>query len=127
MSAITKLTGATKFVARRPWLQGAIDRLNAWQSKYYRQLGLKYDDILDVEDSPVGQLALKRLSPKDSYDRVYRIRRAFQLSLSHKILPKEEWTKVEDDKPYLLPIIEQIEAEIKEKEALDSMEVVKTH
>lgn len=27
---------------------------------------------------------------------MYRIRRAVQLSLSHKILPKEEWTKMED-------------------------------
>lgn len=27
---------------------------------------------------------------------MYRIRRAVQLSLSNKILPKEEWTKMED-------------------------------
>lgn len=33
----------------------------------------------------------------------------------------------QQDKPYLQPIIDQIKAEIKEKEALDSMEVVKTH
>ncbi|CAI4215331.1 unnamed protein product [Parascedosporium putredinis] len=98
MSSVTKLTGA-----------------------------VKYDDCLDMEESPIGQLALKRLSPKESYDRVYRIRRAFQLSISHKILPKEQWTKVEEDKPYLQPIIDQIKAEINEKEALDSMEVVKTH
>ncbi|KEZ38748.1 hypothetical protein SAPIO_CDS10778 [Scedosporium apiospermum] len=127
MSAVTKLTGAAKFVARRPWLQAFVDRANEWQSRGYRQLGLKYDDVLDVEESPIGQLALKRLSPKESYDRVYRIRRAVQLSITHKILPKEQWTKVEDDKPYLQPIIDQIKAEIKEKEALDSMEVIKSH
>lgn len=56
----------------------------------------RYDDCLDIEETEVGQLALKRLSAKESYDRVYRIRRAVQLSLSHKILPKEQWTKMED-------------------------------
>jgi len=42
MSAVTKLTGAAKFVARRPWLQAFVDRANEWQSRGYRQLGLKY-------------------------------------------------------------------------------------
>jgi hypothetical protein len=56
---------------------------------------LRYDDILDIEETEIGQLALKRLPPKESYDRIFRIRRAMQLSLSHQILPKEEWTKME--------------------------------
>lgn len=41
-------------------------------------------------------LALKRLPAKESYDRVYRLRRAFQCSITHKLLPKEEWTKPEE-------------------------------
>lgn len=40
--------------------------------------------------------ALKRLSPQESYDRVYRIRRAMQCSVTHKLLPKEEQTKPEE-------------------------------
>ena len=56
----------------------------------------RYDDCIDVEETPNGQLALKRLSDKESYNRVYRIRRAMQLSLSHKILPKEQWTTGEE-------------------------------
>lgn len=36
------------------------------------------DDILPEENTLV-QLALKRLPPKDAYDRVFRIRRAFQV------------------------------------------------
>jgi ubiquinol-cytochrome c reductase subunit 7 len=72
-------------------------------------------------------LALKRLSPKESYDRVYRIRRAVQLSIQHKLLPKEEWTKPSEDVPYLQPLIAQIEAAQKEKEALDTLTVVKNH
>ncbi|KAL2114369.1 hypothetical protein VUR80DRAFT_8059 [Thermomyces stellatus] len=126
-TSTTAMARATAFVNRRPWLRNIVLRLGEWQSRNYRQLGLKYDDCLDIEESEIGQLALKRLSPKDSYDRVYRIRRAVQLSLSHKILPKEEWTKMEDDKPYISPIIEQIKAERREKAALDTMEVLPKH
>ncbi|SPN97530.1 related to ubiquinol--cytochrome-c reductase [Cephalotrichum gorgonifer] len=127
MSTPANLTRVASFVHRRPWLLSVVNRLNEWQSRNYRQLGLKYDDVLDVEESPEGQLALKRLSAKESYDRVFRLRRAVQLSITHKILPKEEWTKVSEDKPYLRPIIEQIKAEQKEKAALDTVEVIKTH
>ena len=59
------------------------------------------------------QLALKRLPPKEAYNRIYRLRRAFQVrgygtlrlridclphqcSLSHTLLPKEEQTKPEE-------------------------------
>lgn len=61
-------------------------------------------------------LALKRLPPKEAYDRVFRLRRAFQVeqrlairrssegssilpsqcSLSHQLLPKDQQTKPED-------------------------------
>lgn len=53
-----------------------------------------YDDLLEEERPDVAS-ALKRLSPKETYERVYRIRRATQLSIQHKLLPKEEWTKPE--------------------------------
>ena len=36
------------------------------------------DDLIP-EESEAVQLALKRLSPKEAYDRVYRMRRAFQV------------------------------------------------
>lgn len=42
------------------------------------------------------QIALKRLSPKESYDRVYRLRRSIQCSYQHKLLPKDQWTKPEE-------------------------------
>jgi len=38
------------------------------------------DDLIP-EESVVVQLALKRLSPKEAYDRVFRMRRAFQVRL----------------------------------------------
>lgn len=74
------------------------------------------DDLLPEENDTV-QTALKRLRPQEAYDRVFRLRRAFQvlldrkyrqvghqvanmlqLSMSHQLLPKEEWTKPEEVK-----------------------------
>jgi hypothetical protein len=56
---------------------------------------IRWDDLLEEEDEVV-QLALRRLTPKESYDRIFRIRRAVQCSYQHKLLPKEEWTKPEE-------------------------------
>lgn len=50
-----------------------------------------------------------------------------QCSISHRLLPKVEWTKPEEDTPYLGPLIQLIEAEAKEREALDTMTVYKKH
>jgi len=90
----------------------------------YRQLGLRADDLLPEENDTV-QNALKRLRPQEAYDRVFRLRRAFQLSMSHQLLPKEEWTKPEEDVPYLSGIITDIEAEMAEREDLETMIVQK--
>lgn len=40
--------------------------------------GCRADDLIPEESEEV-QLALKRLSPKEAYDRVFRMRRAFQV------------------------------------------------
>lgn len=42
--------------------------------------------------------------------------RAIQLSLQKTILPKEEWTKYEEDKLYLSPIVDQVKKERQERE-----------
>lgn len=54
----------------------------------------RYDDLLEEEREEV-KLALARLTPQESYDRVYRIRRAQQASYQHKLLAKEDWTTPE--------------------------------
>ncbi|KAF2418247.1 14 kDa subunit of cytochrome bd ubiquinol oxidase [Tothia fuscella] len=115
-----------KFVIKRPWLKRWMTPLANWyvDAAGYRKLGLRADDLIP-EESDTVLLALKRLPPKEAYDRVFRMRRAFQCSLSHQLLPKEEHTKVEEDVPYLTPIIEEIEAELKEREDLEAMVVNK--
>lgn len=84
------------------------------------------DDLISEENEDV-LTALKRLPPRQSYDRVFRIRRATQLSLQQKVLPRADWTKPEDDKPYLSPLLAAIEAEAREREALDTVSIVKNH
>ncbi|KAH7325857.1 cytochrome b-c1 complex subunit 7 [Stachybotrys elegans] len=116
------------FVLKRPWLTKALMPLANWYTGAagYRQLGLRYDDLLE-EEREATQIALKRLSPKEQYERIYRIRRSTQLSYQHKILPRDQWTKPHEDIRYLKPILDQVEAELAEKDALDSMTVIKKH
>ncbi|KAK0672481.1 cytochrome b-c1 complex subunit 7 [Cercophora samala] len=116
------------YVTKRPWLHKLLKPVASWytNASLYRQLGLKADDLISEENADVLK-ALGRLSPKESYDRIYRIRRATQLSLQQKILPKNEWTKPEEDDRYLSPILAAIEAEAKEKQALDTLVPAKGH
>ncbi|KAK3392194.1 cytochrome b-c1 complex subunit 7 [Sordaria brevicollis] len=113
-------------VAKRGWLSKMLKPVASWYTNAagYRQMGLRADDLISEENETV-LAALKRLTPKESYDRIYRIRRATQLSLTHKLLPKNEWTTQEEDVPYLRPLIDQIEAEAAEKAALDTLTIVK--
>ncbi|ERT01787.1 ubiquinol-cytochrome c reductase subunit 7 [Sporothrix schenckii 1099-18] len=116
------------FVRSQPWLNSLLKPVASWYVGLagYRQLGLRADDLIP-EESDVVQAAIKRLPAQENYDRIYRMRRAVQLSIQHKLLPKEQWTKAEEDVPYLGPLIEQIEAEIKERHELDNVEIIKSH
>ncbi|KAH8730230.1 ubiquinol-cytochrome C reductase complex 14kD subunit-domain-containing protein [Phaeosphaeriaceae sp. PMI808] len=110
------------FVVKRPWLLNMMKPLSKWYANAagYRQLGLRADDLIPEENNVI-QTALKRLPPQEAYDRVFRLRRAMQLSMTHQLLPKEEWTKPEDDLPYLTTIVMNVEAEIAEREDLEAM------
>ncbi|KAE9972426.1 Cytochrome b-c1 complex subunit 7 [Venturia inaequalis] len=114
------------FIIKRPWLKTWLTPISNWYNNAagYRSLGLRADDLIP-EESEVVLLAIKRLPPKEAYDRVFRMRRAFQCSLSHQLLPKEEHTKPEEDVPYLSPLIQEIEKELAEREDLDNMVVNK--
>ncbi|CAH01082.1 ubiquinol--cytochrome-c reductase subunit 7 [Kluyveromyces lactis] len=90
----------------------------------YRKMGLRFDDLIE-EENELAQTALRRLPADESYARIYRIINAHQLSLSHHLLPKDKWTKPEDDIPYLTPYLLEAEAFVKEKEELDNLEVAK--
>ncbi|THH16510.1 hypothetical protein EW146_g4144 [Bondarzewia mesenterica] len=88
----------------------------------YRRMGFKYDDLL-VEERDDVQRAIQRLTPREGYDRAYRFKRASQASVLHKDLPREEWTKPEEDIRYLKPHVLSVEKEDIERAAWDTMNV----
>ena len=56
--------------------------------------GLRRDDTL--RSNPIVEEAIRRLPENEYNDRVFRIKRALDLSLKHAILPKDQWTKFEE-------------------------------
>ncbi|KAJ7098115.1 ubiquinol-cytochrome-c reductase complex subunit 6 [Mycena belliarum] len=90
----------------------------------YRQYGLLYDDLL-IEERPEVQKALTRLTPREAYDRAFRIKRASQADVLHVPLPREQWTKPEEDVRYLSPHVTQVEAEMQEREKWDTLTVMR--
>lgn len=59
--------------------------------------------------------ALRRLPQHLSDERTYRIIRAMHLSMTKTILPKDQWTKYEEDFKYLEPYLKEVEKEKAEK------------
>ncbi|KAF9997698.1 Cytochrome b-c1 complex subunit 7 [Entomortierella chlamydospora] len=86
----------------------------------YRQLGLRYDDVLR-EETDIIREAINRLPEQEGYERVFRMKTAFQYSLSHTIATKENALKPEDDIRYLTPIIDEVAAEYAEKEDFNNI------
>ncbi|KAF4637326.1 hypothetical protein G7Y89_g736 [Cudoniella acicularis] len=113
-------------IVKRPWLYKIMKPLSNWycNAAGYRKLGLKADDLIP-EESETVLLALKRLPQQEAYDRVFRLRRAFQASLAHQLLPVSQQTKPEEDVPYLSPIIREIEAEARERSDLETLSITK--
>ncbi|XP_029022521.1 cytochrome b-c1 complex subunit 7 [Betta splendens] len=80
----------------------------------FNKYGLMSDDTID-ENSDVKE-ALKRLPENVYNDRTFRIKRALDLAMKHQILPKDQWTKYEEDFPYLSPYVDEVVRERKERE-----------
>ncbi|XP_045119462.1 cytochrome b-c1 complex subunit 7-like [Portunus trituberculatus] len=88
-----------------------------FRASAFNQMGLYHDDCL-YENSDV-QEALRRLPQSITDDRNFRMQRALHLSLTKKILPKEEWISYEEDRAkgrYLQPYLEEVIRERKERE-----------
>ncbi|XP_072041789.1 cytochrome b-c1 complex subunit 7-like [Amphiura filiformis] len=79
----------------------------------YNRYGLYYEDTFRV--TPVVEEAIKRLPEDEQNARVFRIRRALDLSLKHRVLPQEQWTKFEEERTYLQPYIDQVQQENSER------------
>ena len=90
----------------------------AYSKSYFPSLGLVIDDCI-YEDKYVKE-AIKRLPRQIREDRDFRISRALLLSNNKEVLPKDEWTKWEDDLPYLKDLVEEVKKEFKERKEWES-------
>src|SRR3989338_4056989 len=73
----------------------------------YAKYGLWWDDVRHAEEADVKE-ALRRL-PVEVYDaRKMRVHRALHLSATQTYLPKEEWTKLENEVPYLDEYLDEV-------------------
>nr|XP_057902828.1 cytochrome b-c1 complex subunit 7 [Doryrhamphus excisus] len=80
----------------------------------FNKFGLMRDDTI-YEDGDVKE-ALRRLPENVYNDRMFRIKRALDLSMKQQILPKDQWTKYEEDDHYLTPYLDEVIRERKERE-----------
>ncbi|XP_051162862.1 cytochrome b-c1 complex subunit 7-like [Leptopilina boulardi] len=87
----------------------------AYNWSRFNQYGLMHDDMYH-EFNPIVVEALRRLPQHIRDERNFRICRAMQLNCQKSILPKEQWTKYEEDVKYLRPYLEEVEREEREKE-----------
>eukprot|EP00834_Sanchytrium_tribonematis_P000067 NODE_2_length_91304_cov_0.692462.p67 type:complete len:152 gc:universal NODE_2_length_91304_cov_0.692462:33107-32652(-) len=87
----------------------------------YRKVGLKYDDLLRTEDEAVKK-AIKRLPKEELQQRMYRQKRAMQLSINQKEeVPKgQQLSKMESDMQ-LTKLVRDVEREIDEKQHYDNL------
>ncbi|ELK08659.1 mTERF domain-containing protein 1, mitochondrial [Pteropus alecto] len=94
------------------WLEGI--RKWYYNAAGFNKLGLMRDDTIHVDDDV--KEAIRRLPENVYNDRVFRIKRALDLTMRQQILPKEQWTKYEEDKFYLEPYLKEVIRERKERE-----------
>lgn len=107
----TVLKPSTFSLGQKLW-----NALSAWtiRASGYQKLGLRREDLYVEEDPGVSE-AIRRLPEQEQHLRLYRIKRAIDLSMKHAQLPKEQWTTEAEDIQYLSPYLEQARAELKEK------------
>jgi len=86
----------------------------AYSISYFNQLGMQHDDTLS--ETPAVKEALRRLPKRLLDERQFRMTRALYLSMRKEILPKEEWTKWENDVKYLQPYLAEVEKEMEEEQ-----------
>ncbi|EFX83282.1 hypothetical protein DAPPUDRAFT_301847 [Daphnia pulex] len=110
--AVTKAPG---FINQ---LRATLGRF-AYNASGFNKYGLMHDDVLF--ETPDVEEAIRRLPQKVVDDRNYRIMRALQYSGLKKYLPREQWTKYEEDVKYLQPYLQEVIKERQEKESWEKL------
>ncbi|VDN96128.1 unnamed protein product [Rodentolepis nana] len=117
-SAVAKVSEAWKIkIAQLSPIKKAMNDFT-FKTGYYNQIGLLWHDIMP--QNAIAKEAFRRLPREEREAQDFRLARAFLLSANKTILPKEEWTKMEDDVPYLDPYIKVVEKEVQDKAEWDN-------
>nr|P46268.1 RecName: Full=Cytochrome b-c1 complex subunit 7; AltName: Full=Complex III subunit 7; AltName: Full=Complex III subunit VII; AltName: Full=Ubiquinol-cytochrome c reductase complex 14 kDa protein [Cyberlindnera jadinii]AAA86879.1 ubiquinol-cytochrome c oxidoreductase subunit VII [Cyberlindnera jadinii] len=126
MASHTSIVKAGDFILRTPVLRSIFVPAAKLFCAYsgYRQLGLKFDDLIH-EENPTVQKALSRLPKDEIYARNFRMLTAAQCGITHHLLSADKALKPSEDTPYLLPYLLELEAEAAERVELDNVEVAK--
>ncbi|XP_078038294.1 cytochrome b-c1 complex subunit 7 isoform X1 [Augochlora pura] len=90
----------------------------AYKASGFNQYGLMRDDIM--HEYPDVEEAIRRLPKRLAEERAFRLIRAAQLDLQQRVLPKEQWTKYEEDVLYLTPLVEEVKREREEREKYEA-------
>ncbi|XP_042528924.1 cytochrome b-c1 complex subunit 7 [Dipodomys spectabilis] len=106
------MAGRSAVSASGWWLDGV--RKWYYSAAGFNKLGLMRDDT--IQETEDVKEAIRRLPEKLYNDRMFRIKRALDLNMRQQILPKEQWTKYEEDKFYLEPYLKEVIRERKERE-----------
>lgn len=96
-------------------LKGSGLDLRFTKGMNYRRFGLHFEDLL-VETHDVRE-ALFRLPRDVLATRDDRIKRAMVLNSGGDELPKAQWTKADEDLPYLAPYLSLVVQERRDREA----------
>ncbi|XP_053251568.1 cytochrome b-c1 complex subunit 7 [Podarcis raffonei] len=93
-----------------------LDSIRKWyySAAGFNKIGLMRDDTV-YENEDVKE-AIRRLPEDVRNERLFRIKRALDLSMRQQILPKEQWIKYEEDKHYLEPYLKEVIRERLERE-----------
>nr|XP_039320086.1 cytochrome b-c1 complex subunit 7-like [Saimiri boliviensis boliviensis] len=114
------MAGKQAVSASGKWLDG----IQKWyyNAAGFNKLGLMQDDTM-YEDEEVKQ-PIRRLPENLDNDRMFQIKRALDPSMRLQSLPKEQWTKYEEENFCLEPYLKEVIRERKEKNGKRSNHVV---
>ncbi|XP_065897757.1 cytochrome b-c1 complex subunit 7-like isoform X2 [Dysidea avara] len=84
-------------VRKVDWVQKVVEsfRQTLRNASGYRKYGLRAEDTLSEEDPDVAE-GIKKLPKEEYLLRLERLRRANDLSMKHRILARDQWTKPEE-------------------------------
>ena len=77
-------------------LGNLINLANSHETESIKNIttGLLREDLYNEDDADVRE-AIRRLPEKEQQLRLFRLKRAIDLSMKHSLLPKEQWTSTE--------------------------------